>query len=283
MRRIIASNWPFLFPFAPRSATCPTASLPARSPVHKYIIPNLRNACRLLKALAEEAPPRRVTDLARASQIPATTALRIFHTLEQEGFVRKERGELRLGPSLIYLGNAALKDTALTDAAQPILRNLTVRTDETAHLAIPCDRKALIVAVSDSPHPLRAASRPGTLTDLHCSSTGKIFLAYTCFPQLDQIFPELNLSRRTKHTLTTQSALRKEILAVRKRGYSVDNEEIHAGVRCLAAPVRNGSGDVIAAIGITAAATRFTAGDTSRIATHVLEAAAELSQRLGHR
>ncbi|MFT3783272.1 MAG: IclR family transcriptional regulator [Nibricoccus sp.] len=248
----------------------------------KYVIPNLRNACKLLKALADGSHNQRVSDLARSVHIPATTALRIVHTLEQEGLVRKDHGELRLGPALIHLGNRALKDTALTEAAQEVLKTLTATTDETAHVAVPCDERALIIAVNDSPHPLRAASRPGTLTDLHCSSTGKVFLAYTHYEQLTRLLPTLSLSRRTKNTLTTQAALRKEISAIRKCGYSVDNEEIHPGVRCVAAPVFNGNGDVIAAIGITAAAARFTPDRTAVIARHVLDSAAALSQRLGY-
>lgn len=248
----------------------------------KYVIPNLRNACQLLKALAHGSEPRRVADLARHIGIPATSALRIVYTLEQEGLVRKDRGELRLGPSLIYLGNAALKDTALIQEAHPILQSLTATTDETAHIAVPCDQKALIVAVNDSPHPLRAASRPGALTDLHCSSTGKIFLAHTFHEQLDRLLPSLNLSKRTKNTITTITALKKELTLVRKQGFSIDNEEIHPGVRCLAAPVTGSNGSVIAAIGITAATTRFTKADTLRMAGYVTAAATALSRRLGH-
>ncbi|MFT3868362.1 MAG: IclR family transcriptional regulator [Nibricoccus sp.] len=248
----------------------------------KYVIPNLRNACQLLKALAEGAEPRRVADLARRSGIPATSALRIVHTLEQEGFIRKDRGELRLGPSLIYLGNAALKDTALIQEAQPILQALTAATDETAHVAVPCDQRALIVAVNDSPHPLRAASRPGALTNLHCSSTGKVFLAYTFHDQLEALLPSLNLSKRTKNTITTVAALKKELALIRKQGFSVDNEEIHPGVRCLAAPVTGADGSVVAAIGITAAATRFTKADNNRIAEQVTAVASALARRLGH-
>jgi IclR family acetate operon transcriptional repressor len=250
--------------------------------VEKYVIPNLRNACRLLKALAHGADPRRVTDLARQLDIPATTALRIARTLEREGFLRRDHSELRLGPSLIYLGNAALKDTRIQQEAQPILQALTAATDETAHIAVPCDYRSLIIAVNDSPHPLRAASRPGTLTDLYCSSSGKTFLAYTFYDTLDELLPTLQLSRRTKNTFTTAASLLKEIAAIRKRGYSVDNEELHPGVRCLAAPVTGGNNSVIAAVGITASAARFTVEDDARIAKHVMAAAAELSQRLGH-
>lgn len=249
--------------------------------MEKYLIPNLRNACQLLKAIAQ-GENKRVADLARVLDIPATSALRIVRTLELEGFVRKDRGDLRLGPSLIYLGTAALGDIEIRREAMPVLQTLASATDETAHVAVPCDGRSLIVAVCDSPHPLRAASRPGAITDLHCSSTGKVFLAFLHYEELDEVISRRPLAKRTANTITSIGVLRKEIEAIRQRGYSIDNEEIHTGVRCLAAPVTGADGKVAAAIGITAAAARFSPKRNQAIAEHVLAAAADLSQRLGH-
>lgn len=249
--------------------------------MEKYVIPNLRNACRLLKALAERNEPLSISNLAKKLHLPATSALRIVCTLELEGFVRRDRGEVRLGPALIYLGGTALKDTEIQREALPVLRTLAEAANETAHVAVPCDRRSLIVAVNDSPHPLRAASRPGTLTDLHCSSTGKVFLAYTFYEDLEEVLPALGLKKYTDKTFVSVNQLRKEIEIIRKLGYGVDDQEFHPGVRCLAAPVYGSSGLVIAAIGITAAATRFQAKDNVRIAKLVKAAADSLSKRLG--
>jgi DNA-binding IclR family transcriptional regulator len=270
----------------PRNSLSALASAPpaAQSPfkMDKYVIPNLRNACRLLKTLAEGKTEAGVAALARELRIPATTTLRIVHTLEQEGFLRKDQRELHLGPALIFLGSRASGQTDLRQEAAPVLKSLATETDETAHVAIPCDLGTLIVAVCDSPQPLRAASRPGTMADLHCSSTGKTFLAFTHYERLSELLPKLSLSRHTPNTLTSARALKKSIEEIRSQGYSVDNEEFHPGVRCLAAPVRGASGKVVAAIGITAAATRFTPQKNQMVARSVLAAAADLSQRLGY-
>src|SRR5690606_28037452 len=110
-----------------------------------------------------------------------------------------------------------------------------------------------IVAVQDSPHPLRAASRPGFLADLHCSSTGKTFLAFLHQDRLSELYKTAKLNKRTAHTLTTLNEIRRETELIRKRGYSLDDEEFNLGVRCLAAPVYSADGTVAAAIGITAA------------------------------
>jgi len=259
----------------------PTPAADDASTSERYVIPNLRNACRILKVLGREPNGLKAADLARLLGIPVTSTLRIMATLHLEGLVRKNNGRFELGPVLIQLGNASLAGTEIRELALPVLERLTRATDETAHLAIPCDNRSLIVAVQDSPHPLRAASRPGFLAELHCSSTGKVFLSYLHRERVSEIVAESRPRQRTPHTLTTVAALREEIEITRERGYSLDNEEFNPGVRCLAAPVFGSDGKVVAAIGITAATVRFTKTRIPEMAGHVQGAARELSGLIG--
>jgi DNA-binding IclR family transcriptional regulator len=254
----------------------------AANELERYVIPNLRNSCRILKLLGQHPDGLKAAELARRLDIPVTTTLRIMATLHLEGFARKHEGRYELGPVLIQLGNAALAGTEIRELALPLLHKLAVDVDETAHLAIPCDERALIVAVEDSPHPLGAASRPGFLAELHCSSTGKIFLSHLYRDQLAKIVVETRPAQRTVHTQTTLSQLKREVELTLKRGYSLDNEEFNLGVRCLAAPVFDADGVVIAAIGITAATVRFTKDRIQEIATKVRAIAAELSELMGY-
>ncbi len=258
--------------------------VPAADPAgsERYVIPNLRNACRILKVLGRHPNGLKAADLARDLQIPVTTTLRIMTTLCLEGFARKVDGRFELGPVLIQLGNAALAGTEIRDLAQPLLQKLTDVTDETSHLAIPCDDRALIVAVQDSPHPLRAASRPGFLAELHCSSTGKIFLAYLHRPRIAEILAGYTPTARTPLTQTTPAEIKKEADLTRKRGFSLDDEEFNPGVRCLAAPVFGPDGQVAAAIGITAATVRFTEKRIPEMAAKVRAVADELSRLMGY-
>ncbi len=261
--------------------TTPTSRV-APAAAERYVIPNLRNACRILKMLGRHPDGLIAADLARNLGIPVTTTLRIMTTLHLEGLARKAGGRYELGPMLIQLGNAALAGTEIREQALPLLQKLTTATDETAHLAIPCDDRALIVAVQDSPHPLRAASRPGFLADLYCSSTGKIFLSWLHRDRLADIVSSERPSRRTPATLTTLSELKREVELTRKRGFSLDNEEFNLGVRCLAAPVFSSDGTVTAALGITASTMRFTKERIPEMADKVRAAASELSQLMGH-
>ncbi len=258
------------------------ASSAAAGPDERYVIPNLRNACRILKLLGRNPDGLRAADLARDLGIPVTTTLRIMTTLHLEGLARKNEGRYELGPVLIQLGTAAMAGAEIRDLALPILQRLSAATDETAHLAIPCDDRSLIVAVQDSPHPLRAASRPGYLAELHCSSTGKIFLAYLHMERLTEVLPEESLIKRTPRTLTTLPKLKREAELTRARGYSLDDEEYHPGVRCLGVPVFGPDGTVVAALGITASIMRFTVARIPEMFEKVHAAATELSGLLGH-
>lgn len=258
------------------------AAAPDDSPAgERYVIPNLRNACRILKLLGREPNGLKAADLARALDIPVTSTLRIMATLHLEGFVRKNNSRFELGPVLIQLGTASLAGTEIRELAIPVLERLTADTDETSHLAIPCDDRALIVAVQDSAHPLRAASRPGFLAELHCSSTGKLFLSFLYRDRVGEILAESRPQPRTPHTLTTVSALQLDLELTRQRGYSLDNEEFNPGVRCLAAPVFSSDGSVVAAIGITASTMRFTKARVPEMAARVQAAARELSGLIG--
>src|SRR5258707_566284 len=210
-----------------------SAPAPSVSSQERYVIPNLRNACRILKLLGSRPEGFKIADLGRTLNIPTTTTLRIMTTLHLEGMVRRNGALYELGPVLIQLGHASLAGTEIRASALPVLSNLTARTDETAHLAIPCDDRALIVAVQDSPHPLRAASRPGFLAELHCSSTGKTLLAFLHYQRLAEFYGNGSArpGKRTPHTLTTLAEIKREIELTRKRGYSVDDEEFAPGIR----------------------------------------------------
>src|SRR3954463_9934157 len=202
-------------PPPPRAPPPPPGPPPPPPPVatttqERYVIPNLRNACRILKLLGENADGFKIADIGRTLDVPVTTTLRIMTTLHLEGLVRKQGALYELGPVLIQLGNASLAGTEIRSAALPVLEKLTAQTDETAHLAIPCDDRSLIVAVQDSPHPLRAASRPGFPAELHCSSTGKTFLAFLHQDRLPEVCVAARLSKRTAHTLTSLAEIRRE-------------------------------------------------------------------------
>lgn len=225
--------------------------------MERYVIPNLRNACRVLSYLGEHTGGASLQVISQELAIPRTTAFRILKTLQLESIVREENRRFLLGSKLIPLGNAAAAGLEIRKVAAPLLRALTEETGETCHLAMPSECRSLILEVSLSPHPLRVTSRPGTIVDLHCSATGKLFMAHLYRERLPELVASGQFVRRTPHTLVTLEQLEAEVERILVRGYSTDDEEYHEGVRCLAVPVFDATQTVVAAVGITASRQRF--------------------------
>jgi len=249
----------------------------------KYRIPNLGKACRVLGWLAAERQAYSVSEVARQLAMPRTTAFRVLRTLCAEGLLEEVAGRYRAGAGLLRLGLLALGSVQVHALAEPILHDLAQTTGETAHLAMPCNAQMLIMQVADSPHPIRVASQPGTLVSMHCAATGKALLAALPPGRSAELLGGISLERRTEHTITTVAALELELETIRRQGYAVDDEEYHEGVRCLAAAVYDARGEAVAALGITATATRFVKRRIPAVARDVRRATDSLSAALGRR
>lgn len=223
----------------------------------------------------------RLKDLAGQLNIPRTTAMRIVETLLSCHFLeRNSEGIITLGTALVHLGVIALDSLDIRSFARPVLKKLSEKTGESSHIAMLNGDKSLLVEVCDSPHPVRIASRPGTLVDLHCSSTGKVFLAFS-IPEPVTFCKTLNLVEHTSNTNTTISAVLADIEETRRQGYAMDEEEYVLGARCIAAPILNAFGKTIAAIGITASTSTFTIGRIPKISAQLTAAAQEISRSMG--
>ncbi|MBK1878372.1 IclR family transcriptional regulator [Pelagicoccus mobilis] len=247
----------------------------------KYLIPNLRNACRILLHLSSTRTPHTIREFCEDLGVPRTTVRRILITLEREHFVQKSGDKYGLGTAPIGIGNAAKSQLDIRSVAKPYLADITEKTGETCHLAIPSGNRSLIIEVNTSPHPLSASRGPGALVELHCSATGKCFLAFSSATPLKTTLLSSDLRRHTRRTFTTIEDLSKEIENVRELRFAMDEQEFFDDVRCIAAPVFDENGDCTAAIGLTAATSRFTKGKIPEFSKTVRHQANELSRSLG--
>jgi IclR family acetate operon transcriptional repressor len=246
-----------------------------------YRTPNLAKACHVINYISHAHGECQLKHIAAELSIPRTTALRITQTLLEVNYLaQNENGGFTLGPALVQLGVKALDHLDIRAFARPVLKALTDETGEASHLAMLNGDKSLLIEVADTPHPLRIASRPGTLVDLHCSSTGKIFLACG-IADPGRFCKALELTPHTEYTHSTIDAVLAEIEKTRRRGYAIDEQEYVLGARCIAAPVTNAFGKTIAAIGITGSCSTLTKAKTSSMAKKLMAAAAEISTRLG--
>ena len=247
----------------------------------KYHIPNLGKACEVLELVSNTPNGFLLKEISAQLSIPRTTALRIAETLLDANYLaRNEEGAFTLGTALVQLGVKALDNLDVRGFARPVLQALSTDTGESSHLAMLNGDKSMLVEVADSPHPVRIAARPGTLVDLHCSSTGKVFLAFS-IPEPKKFCETLIFTPHTTNTDSTIEAVLTSIEETLKKGYAIDEEEYVLGVRCIAAPVVNAFGKTIAAVGITASTSTFTKAKIRTMAEKVRQAAEQISAQLG--
>ena len=250
--------------------------------MNKYFIPNLSEACKILKTLVLKNKGFTISEIAREHNLPRTSVMRIVKTLVHENFLREESKLYYPGTSLIHLGLATLNNIDIQNVSKDVLKELTSKTGETSHIAVRMKDRSLLLEVYDSPELVKVSSKAGTLTHLHCSSTGKIFIANMEDKELIEFCQNNELEKRTKNTITSLSKLIKEKEKILSQGYAFDDEEYHEHVRCLAAPIKDAYGKVVAAIGITATITRFTYDKLDYYADTVKDAASKISQKLGY-
>lgn len=247
-----------------------------------YTIPSLKNACRILMYIASDGRALSCLDVSRVMKLPRTSVLRMMETLAEESFLVKENGRYSLGSALANLGDCTLSRVNLLSIVEKHLECLTSITGETSHFGVPSQDRVLIARVCESPLPLHAASREGAIVDAYCSGTGKVILA-SIFERDTDVVSRIKLARRTKKTIVTKVALKRELKEISVRGYAVDDEEYHEDVRCLAVPVRDKLGALVGALGITAPARRFTRQRIPEMYSVVKGVADEISKKLGAR
>jgi IclR family transcriptional regulator, KDG regulon repressor len=221
---------------------------------------------------------RRLGELAETLGTHKSTVLRILQTMEARGFVRRtEHGAYRLGMRVMELGAAALEELDLSSAAQPGLEKIAAATGETVHLAILDRGHVVYVGKVESIHPVRMYSRVGATAPVHCTGVGKVLLAYT--PEDE--WPELELERFTDNTIVELDRLRRESARIREQGWGVDEQEHQESIRCIAAPVFDDRGSVVAALSVTALDSRMSRDVLDGYVPQLLEATRMITRALG--
>ncbi len=246
-----------------------------------YLIPNLVKASQLLSLLARSKKPMSASEIESVLNLPKATAFRILRTFEHTGYVVKTDGKFKTGPALVEIGILSLTQVEIRKMAVPVLQQLTDATGFTSHLAIPSGYQSLILEVRDSPNPVQVASRPGSLVDLYCTSTGKVFLAFNLYDQLEDVLRQNPPKLHTARTITDLKILKASLQKVLTSGYAMDDREFHEDIRCVAAPVRNINDEVIAAIGVTAPVAQFPGSTEKKVIDYVVNAAQLLSNQMG--
>lgn len=245
---------------------------------------SVRNAARLLKEFGRGDREIGVTELSRRLGIGKSTAHRLLSTLADEKLLEQDpqTGAYRLGLAMYELGASVTSHMDLHEACSPVIDQLRNATRETVQVAVLDGREVVYVERRESPQTLRLFGRVGHRNEAHCTSTGKLLLAFLPEPELDAILRGWKLTRRTPYTVTDPRALRTTLEAIRRQGWAENVSESELGVASISAPIRNAAGDVVAAVSVAGPVQRLGNDSLRRFARPVVEAGMAISRRLGY-
>jgi IclR family KDG regulon transcriptional repressor len=237
-------------------------------------------------ALLETLSKEKELNLERISErtkIPKVTALRLLTTLCKSKYIIKNPNDsYSLTLRMFSVGSRALDWTEIIEISRPIVEQLKNDLQETIHMGILEDRKAVYIMKEESPHTVRMYSRVGKNIPLYCSGLGKCLLSYQGEKYIDEYISKTDLRRRATKTITDQYSLKKELSIIKERGYGFDDEENEGGIFCISAPIFNHEGFIEAAISVSWPIYRIKKEEIPTFIKMIKSSANEISKILGY-
>jgi IclR family acetate operon transcriptional repressor len=241
----------------------------------------VRNAFAILQAFRNSDDWLTSRELSQRASLPKSSGHRLIVTLEELGAViRGPNGRYRPGMLLVSLSHSVVVADLLREVSQEIMQHLASRLQLTAHLGTLEDGMVTYVNKVSTPNAFPPYTRVGSKLEAYCSGLGKVLLAALPPEQLENFILEGELIALTPHTITDRTVLRGELDRIRTQGYAVDDREYQANMRCIAVPICDADGRVVAALSVTGDTERVAYGDHERIRGELLVAAAMIARKL---
>jgi len=249
---------------------------------HPQLLSSVRNALKILLSFSMDEPEKKVSDVARELGLSKSSASRLMATLASEGFLSKnpETGHYRLGVSVLTLSSIFISSLDLYRESLPVLKWLVQETGEAAHLAIMEGTDVVYVNKVESKHPIRILTYIGRRNPAYCTSSGKVLLAYQAEEVVEEIINK-GLEKYASNTITDPDQLYRSLAKIRKDGYAVSVSEILDGVTSIGVPVRDYTGQVVAAVSIVGTNQHINKKTIPHFVDLVKKAGREISERLG--
>lgn len=252
-----------------------------------YSIRVLERSCQILNCFTRREPEKSLTEISREVSLNKSTTFRILGTLESMGWVTRnsKTGLYRLGLELFEIGSRAISGLNFYGISQPHLEQLVKVTGQTAHLGVRDGSEVLYVNKVEKPGAfISQPSAIGLRLPLYCTGMGKVLLAFS--DDIDEALEKMyaaNLKKFTRNTITKKSDLLEELGNVRALGYAVDDEEVQLGLRCVAAPIKDHSKKLVAAISVSGLTSVFNDRRLPFITNEVIKVSQSISRDLGCR
>ena len=260
----------------PRNIPMAVAKEAPKSPIQV-----IERMMRLLDVLAEHPEPIGLKQIAQSTGLHPSTAHRILAAMTADRMVdRIEPGHYRLGMRLLELGTLVRSRINVRELALPVMRQLHAQTGETVNLSVRQDDEIVYVErTSGGRSAMRIVHVIGARAPLHVTAAGKLFLLEDGPARLREYAKRTGLAPHSRNSLATPALLERDLERTQRQGYATDNEEVEIGVRCVAAPVRDDTGGLIAALSLSTPADRM----KPQWGALVRDTAEEISRALGHR
>lgn len=244
----------------------------------------LRKALALLEHLAVHKDAG-VSQLSRDLHLPVSTVHRLLATLCSAGYVLQDvtSQNYRLSTKVLQLSGSVLSRLNVRTVAVPYIQRLAESFRETVNLGVLDGTRVLYAETVPSPEPLRFETSLGGYFAPHCTGLGKAICAHVPPAELAKILPRGRLPRFTPKTITNRRTLLRQLKEAQTRGYVLDDEERHHGIRSLGAPIWDRHGKVVGAVSLAAPTVRMPDARVMEVAPAVLKTAAEISAELGFR
>lgn len=246
------------------------------------MLSSVKNALRLLQSFSLDEPEKKVTDLAVSLGLAKSTVSRLLSTLASEGFVIKdlETKKYRLGLSILNLNTIITSNLEVTRESEFILKKLVADIGETTHIAVREDTHVVYLNRIECSHPVQILSHIGRRNPLHCTSSGKVMLAYQKEAFIEHYLENV-LEPYTDRTIIDPVLLKESLQTIKKQGYSISREEMRIGVASIAAPIYDYTGQVHYALSVIGPIHRMNP-DNPLLIKKIKQAAADISENIGY-
>lgn len=246
---------------------------------------SVERALGILTCFTDAKPQMRVSDLAQEVGLPQSTVSRLLRTMETLGFVEQDAttGLYRLGLELVTLAGIVLNQIPLRAEATVELSAVAAELGLAANLATMRDDALFYLAAVEGPRAPKLFTMVGKHGPLHCTGMGKVLLAHLPEGEQARVLDRLHYPRFTPYTAGSADDLRPMLDRVLGTGYAVEREELAFGRSCVAAPIRDASGVVVASTSISGPLSELDLGRREpELAVRVIEMADRISRRLGY-
>ena len=248
-------------------------------------IQSVDRALQILECFSEKQKELGVTEISKLLSLHKSTVFGLIATLENKGYIEQNpaSGKYKLGIKLFELGVQVQNNMDLASAARPYLDSLVKEYNETVHLVQNDNGEAVYIYKVEGTTSMRMYSQLGKRPPMYCTGVGKAILAFMPPEDVDSYIASVDLRKLAVNTITSAKELKKELLKVRSQGYSIDDEEIEDGLRCVAAPILDHNGDVAGALSIAGPTSRMTGERMQELPGKIKDAALQISYKLGYR